>query len=238
MSKIVFDIETAGEDFEKMDDFTKEFLEKKAKLKVGDGNDDEVAKEMEKTKDSLVFSPLTGQIVAIGVLDVEQKKGAVYYQTKDSDNAEREEGGVKLKPMTEKEMLKKFWEVTERATEMISFNGRGFDAPYLMIRSAIHKIRPTRDLLSNRYLSLQRGLKHIDLMDQLNFYGATWGKINLHLACRAFGIKTPKDEGVEGDDVTRLFAEGKYLDIARYNARDLFSTAELYRYWDKYLRFQ
>ena len=238
MKKIVFDIETAGEDFEKMDDFTKEFLEKKVIARHGEDDKELLKKEKEKMKDELVFSPLTGQIVAVGVMDVDSKQGAVYYQNNGESNEEIEEDGIKLKPMSEKEILENFWRVAEQADEFISFNGRGFDVPYLMIRSAIHKIRPGKNLAANRYLNLQpRGAKHVDLMDQLNFYGATWGKINLHLACRAFNIPTPKDQGVEGDDVTRLFAEGKYLDIAKYNARDLFSTAELYKYWDKYLRF-
>ena len=54
---------------------------------------------------------------------------------------------------------------------------------------------------------------------------------------RAFGIKSPKDSGVMGDDVTKLFREGKYLDIARYNVGDLWATKELYDYWKKYLAF-
>ncbi len=238
MPKIVFDIETAGEDYEKMDKFTQEFLAKKAKNKSDDP--EEQKKELTKIKDELVFSPLTGQIVAVGVLDVDSNKGAVYYQAgKETETlGVKEEKGVKLKPMEEKEILESFWKVAEKAEEFISFNGRGFDVPYLMIRSAIHKIRPSKNLLANRYMSLQpREAKHVDLMDQLNFYGATWGKNNLHLACRAFGITSPKEAGVEGDDVTRLFKEEKYLDIARYNARDLYSTAKLYEYWNKYLRF-
>lgn len=236
MPKIVFDIETAGEDFEKMDQNTKEFLEKKAKAKTD--STEQAEKEMEKVKNELVFSPLTSEIVAVGVLDADTKKGAVYYQSPEKETEEIEEKGVKLKVMSEKEILESFWKVAEKADEFVSFNGRGFDVPFLMIRSAIHKIRPSKNLLANRYMNLQpRGSKHVDLMDQLNFYGAVWGRNNLHLACRAFGIKSPKEDGVDGDDVTRLFREGKCLDIARYNSRDLFSTCELFEYWDKYLRF-
>ena len=235
MPKIIFDIETAGEDFEKIDQITKNFLAKKAKAKTN--SEKEQKEELEKTKKELVFSPLTAEIVAVGVLDAETQKGAVYYQNPEGAE-EIEENGVKLKPMNEKEILENFWRVVEKGDEFVSFNGRGFDAPFLMIRSAIHKILPSKNLLANRYLNLQpRDAKHVDLMDQMNFYGAVWGKNNLHLACRAFGIKSPKEDGIDGDDVTRLFREGKYLEIARYNVRDLFSTAKLYEYWDRYLRF-
>jgi DNA polymerase elongation subunit (family B) len=235
MPKIIFDIETAGEDYEKMDEGTKEFIQKRIKNRVKD--EKEFKTELEKNKNELVFSPLTAEIVAVGVLDAETKKGAVYYQSSKKGIEEFEDEGIKFKSMDEKEILESFWKVVEKAEEFVTFNGRGFDVPFLMIRSAIHKIRPSKNLLANRYMNMQpRDAKHVDLMDQLNFYGATWGKNNLHLACRAFGIKSPKEEGVDGEDVTRLFREGKYEDIARYNARDLQATRELYEYWDKYLR--
>lgn len=106
-----------------------------------------------------------------------------------------------------------------------------------MIRSAIHKIRPSKDFMSNRYLNYQREARHIDLQDQLAFYGSVRREGGLHLFCRAFGIESPKTEEVKGDDVKRLFTEKKYKDIARYNVRDIVATRDLYRYWDEYLRF-
>ncbi|MDP1629431.1 MAG: ribonuclease H-like domain-containing protein, partial [bacterium] len=119
----------------------------------------------------------------------------------------------------------------------ISFNGRAFDAPFLMIRSAIHRIKPTKDLMSNRYLRSQDfEAKHVDLFDQLTFYGAMRRKGGLHLWCRAFGIKSPKAEGITGDDVGRLFEEKKFKDIARYNAGDLRATRDLYQYWKDYVK--
>jgi hypothetical protein len=55
--------------------------------------------------------------------------------------------------------------------------------------------------------------------------------------CRAFGIESPKVEGISGDDVGALFKEKRFLDIAKYNARDIVATKELYDRWVKYLRF-
>ena len=60
--------------------------------------------------------------------------------------------------------------------------------------------------------------------------------MSLHMFTRAFGIKSPKDSGVSGDNVTELFKQKKYTDIAKYNAGDLWETKELYDYWQKYLR--
>ena len=62
-------------------------------------------------------------------------------------------------------------------------------------------------------------------------------KGNLHLWSRAFGISSPKAQGVTGDDVGKLFKQKKYLEIAKYNVGDLNATKELYEYWQKYMKF-
>jgi uncharacterized protein YprB with RNaseH-like and TPR domain len=92
--------------------------------------------------------------------------------------------------------------------------------------------------MSNRYYRSQDPkAKHVDLMDQLTFYGAVMSRPKLHMACRAFGIKSPKQEGVAGDDVAKLFDRGYYRQIAEYNVRDVVATAELYKIWRDYFRF-
>ena len=176
--------------------------------------------------------------MGIGVLDSATNKGGVYYQAPGLKDAEFEEGDIKFKAMSEKDMLDQFWKIAIRYEDFVSFNGRQFDVPFLMVRSAIHQIRPSKNLLANRYLQYQPdSAKHYDLQDLMTFYGALRKKGGLHLWSRAFGIESPKADGVTGDDVARLFKEKKYEDIARYNVRDLRSTKELYEYWDKYLNF-
>ena len=232
---LIFDIETIGENFDELDETTQSVLTRWIKKEAKDGGEYEVA--LKDLKEGLGFSPLTGEIVAVGVLDSETKTGAVYFQAL-GEKHEFEEEGIKYRSMGEKEMLEKFWELANKYQEFVSFNGRGFDGPYLFIRSAAHLIRPTRDLMSNRYLSSQRfNAKHVDLLDQLSFYGASQRKGNLHLYCRAFGIESPKTGGVQGDDVARLFKEKSYVDIARYNRRDLFATLGVYDHWKRFLEF-
>ncbi len=235
MPTLIFDIETVGEDFDTLDETTQDVLTQW--IKKESGSEEEYSVALEELKNGLGFSPLTGEIVAIGVLDHEKNKGAVYYQSPNSGERETEEGDVKFKPMTEKEMLENFWNGARSYQEFVSFNGRAFDVPFLMIRSAIHGIRPSRDLMEGRYLYQQKGVKHIDLLDQLTFYGSVRRKGNLHLWSRAFGIESPKAGGVTGDDVGKLFKEKKYLDIARYNVGDLIATKKLYEYWEKFLKF-
>jgi DNA polymerase elongation subunit (family B) len=236
MSTLIFDIETIGEDFDGLDASTQSSLTRW--IARESKSEEEYKEALLELKEGLGFSPLTGEIVAIGVLDGEKRKGAVYYQAPGTEEVETEENGIKYKPMGEKEMLESFWKGCEQYNEFVTFNGRGFDVPYLIIRSAIHGVRPTKDLMRGRYLYQQdRNAQHIDLLDQLSFYGAMQRKGNLHLWCRAFGITSPKAEGVTGDDVATLFKEKKFFDIARYNVRDIQATRELYEKWWEYFRF-
>ena len=91
--------------------------------------------------------------------------------------------------------------------------------------------------MEGRYLYQQRTARHIDLLDQLTFYGAVRRKGSLHLWSRAFNIESPKAHGVTGDDVGPLFKAKKYLDIAKYNVGDLLATQQLYERWEKYIKF-
>lgn len=222
MTKIIFDIETIGEDFEKMDDASKEYLLKYSKTE----------EEKEFVRQSLGFYPLTGEIVAIGMLNPDTDKGAVYFQAPDAGLEKTKEQGIEFMPGTEEEIIKQFWQIIKNYEQFITFNGRAFDCPYIMVRSAIHKIKPARNLMPYRYDPKE----HVDLFDVLSFYGSVRRRFNLHMWCRAFGIKSPKEGGITGYDVGNLFREGKYLEIARYCLGDLQATRELFFYWEKYVK--
>ncbi len=234
--KLVIDIETVGEDFDALDRATQEVLTRW--IKKESENEEEFRVALEELKNGLGFSPLTGEVVAIGVMDYYKNEGVVYFQAPGEKIKESSEEGITFKPMGEKEMLQKFWDGATHYQHFITFNGRGFDIPFLMVRSAIHDIRPTKDLMRGRYVYQHNAdAIHIDLLDQLTFYGAVRRKGGLHLWSRAFGIESPKAGGVTGDDVGRLFREKKYLDIAKYNVGDLRATKALYERWEKYLNF-
>lgn len=239
--RLIFDIETIGDDFDSLDETTKESLTKWIKKESSGEEDYKIA--LEELKSGLGFSPLTGEIVAIGVLDCAKDQGAVYFQAPGNPLAggpptgeeEFQEENFKFKQTTEKEMLEQFWNIAKQYQEFITFNGRAFDGPFMMIRSAYHNIRPSKNLSESRYLYQQKTCVHIDLIDQLTFQGNMRKKGSLHLWSKLFGIKSPKSDGITGDDVGRLFKEKKFLDIARYNAGDLRATKELYEKWSKYL---
>jgi len=222
MPGIIFDIETVGRDFKSLDGPTQEYL-----LRYAETED-----EKKEVKDSLSFYPQTAEIVAIGMLDTDSQKGFSFYQNTGQPLLPFEEEGVRYETGTEEEIINKFWKVIKDYKQFITFNGRGFDCPFILTRSAVHKIKPKKDIMPNRY-----GDIHIDLFDQLSFYGATRRKFSLDMWCRTFGIKSPKEDGISGYDVKDLFKAGRFLDIARYCAGDLRATRELLLYWEKYVRY-
>jgi uncharacterized protein YprB with RNaseH-like and TPR domain len=232
---LVFDIETVGEEFDELDELTQNDLTHWIEREAA-GNEEKQEVLRQNVKDRLGLSPLTAQVVSIGIFDTDRDQGAVYFQAPDKEIDEQTKGNIIYKPQTEKQMLESFWQVAKRYNEFVSFNGRNFDAPFLMIRSAIYKIRPSLDLMADRYLREYTKIKHIDLLEQLSFYGAT-SRRSLHLYCRAFGIASPKTNDIKGSEVARLFQAQQYLKIAEYNAADILATAQLFEFWHKYLRF-
>lgn len=227
MPRLIFDIETVGVDFESLDKTSQSSL-----LRFADTPEDE-----DYIKEGLGFSPLTGQVVAIGILNPDTGKGGVYFQAPETKLELLEDTIAQYVPYSsqsaEKDVLKHFWDVAQHYDQFVTFNGRAFDAPFLLVRSAVRKVKPSVNLMPNRYYDT-----HIDLLDRLTFFGAVRRKANLHLWCTAFGIASPKAKGVSGDDVARLFKEKKYLDIAKYCFDDLKATAELFAYWEKYINIK
>jgi DNA polymerase elongation subunit (family B) len=219
MPRIVFDIETIGVDFSSLDDLSRDQLLKYART-------DE---ERLQVPETLSFSPLTGYVVAIAMLNPDTNKGAVYYQ-KPGEPVEHEENGIVYATGDEKAILERFWRTLAFYDQFITFNGRAFDGPFLMVRSAVHKVRPTRNLVPYRY-----GDDHIDLWDRLGFYGAVRRTMSLHMWCQALGIPSSKANGITGYDVPVLYRDGRQDDIARYCMDDVRATAELFRVWNSYI---
>lgn len=235
MNYLVFDIETIGQPYDEFDEKSKEIFrewaERDAKTK------EDLEKQLESIKLGLPLSPFLGEIVTIGLID-QDDKGGVYFQAPSGGVKNFEEEEIQYRIGSEKEILERFWDIARHYTTFVTFNGRGFDVPYLMIRSAVHGIRPSRDMMTNRYLSMQRGVAHVDLSDQLTFYGAMWRRPKLHFATKAFGIESPKVGDIDGVQVPKAFHDKRYEEIARYCMADVVATKKLYEHWDKYLNFQ
>ena len=225
MPKIIFDIETVGADMASLTPRRRSISLKYAKT-------DE---EVQVVKDSTSF--LSGHRPDRDHRDagVRYGKGVrLIIRPRAAPQQKPIEGEAEyISAANEKQLLELFWSRIDKYDQFMTFNGRSFDCPFIMVRSAVNKIRASKNLMPDRY----RSSAHIDLMEKLTFLGASRRKFSLHMWCTAFGIKSPKADGVSGLDVKKMFADGRYLDIARYCLGDVAATRELFHYWDKYINF-
>lgn len=225
--KLVFDIETVGYDFETLSESQQEFILRYSEMQV---NDEEREKLKADAIRYLSLYPLTAKVVAIGMLNTETEQSMVLFEGSEKNEWQSEESGIKYCASSEVEMLTKFWEYVKKVDSVITFNGRNFDIPFLMLRSAMLKVKPTRNFIRKRY----DNNAHIDLLDKLTHYGMT-KKFNLDFYCKSFGIESPKSHGVSGMDVKELYKAGKIEEIATYCAYDVIATYNLYKIWNEYL---
>lgn len=236
---LVFDIETIGASLDAFDPSQQEYL-----LRSAQTDEDRARKVGE-----MALSPLTGRIVCIGMQFMKRDGSSwsstpVAYSVDDLLDDEKTidlqlPSGAKCIKGTERAMLEFFWRALVKypGITLVSFNGRGFDAPYLMLRSALLGIRPSRNLMDGTRYNY-RG--HIDLLDQLTFFERSSSgptrRFNFDFYAKSFGIVSPKAEGVDGSMVGDLFAQGRIDDIAEYCLRDVKATWELFLKWDTYMR--
>ena len=235
MAKLVFDIETSALPLENFDEVQQEYL-----LRELERIPEETVRAVRREEILRQFSlwPFTAQIVCIAMLNAESLRGQVLFTAEDFEEDAAEGGPVEFMPCADEiELLTAFWDVAKHYDEIVTFNGRGFDVPFLYLRSAVLNVAVTKkNWLGYRYATEP----HCDLAEQFTFYGVSGRdgaarKFNLDFYCKAFGIDSPKAHGVTGMDVSTLMAEGKFRDIAEYCLRDVRATVELYRVWKERL---
>ena len=229
MASLVFDIETSAQPRENLDEAQLAYLFRPAE-QLPEGQESESKREAIERMFNLW--PFTAQCVCICMINADSGRGQVLYI---SDDYEAGAGGpVEFVPcMDESELLTGFWDVVKKYDQVVTFNGRGFDVPFLYLRSAVRDVPITRkDWLGYRFATTP----HCDLADQLTFYsvGGRDGaarRFNLDFYCKVFGIPSPKAEGVTGMDINDLMQAGRFQEIADYCVRDVVATTRLYQIW-------
>lgn len=224
---IVLDIETVGFDMEDLSESQREFLLRYAEKEV---NPQQRKEKIDETERYLSLYPFTANLICIGLLNTETEGSIVLFKSKSEEEWGVEEKKITYKGNSEVEILRLFWNFISKTDKVITFNGRNFDIPFLMLRSALLGVKPSINLIQNRY----NITNHIDLLDQFTFYGIT-RKFNLDFYCHAFGITSPKSKGISGMEVKELYKAGKVKDIAVYCGEDIKATYKLYKIWDEYL---
>jgi DNA polymerase elongation subunit (family B) len=213
---IAFDIEVAGHAWEEVDEITRGYLLSRAR-------DEE---ERETVRDRTALFPGLGKVIAIGLWNLERERGFLLLEGEHAEPREWERvPHSDVFRGEEKELLERFWGVVERKRPvLVSFNGRGYDGPILMLRSAQLGVRPTLNLCGPRF----RIEKHLDLDEVFTFHGSWRERYKLDYWCRRFDVESPKGS-IDGSQIARAYREGRIEEIGEYCLRDVRATAELYR---------
>jgi len=140
----------------------------------------------------------------------------------------------------EEDIIAHFFEFIEKENpKLVSFNGRNFDMPMLLIRAmkydlSLHAFFDTNNPQVGKskwenYRQRYSENFHTDLMDSISQFGATRG-LKLDTLCAMMGI--PGKYDVSGDQVLKLFYEGRIDKIKEYCQSDVLNT-----YW-LFLKYQ
>jgi 3'-5' exonuclease len=217
MSTIAFDIEVAGFPWAEVDEITRGYLLNRSKS----------AEEREAIPERTALFPGLGKVIAIGLWMLEEDRGLILLEGSSAPRREWEKvARSQIFRGSEAELLTEFWKVAgfNRRPRLVSYNGRSYDGPMLMVRSAQLGIRPSINLVPYRYdISA-----HCDLMDVFGFQGGVRDNYSLDYWCRRFDIESPKGS-IDGSQVGRAYREGRIEDIGEYCLRDVRATCELYK---------
>ncbi len=221
MATVVLDIETAGHPWDSLDDAQKTYLQKNARTE----------EERARLPESLSLWPFTGKVIVVAMLNPESQRGSIWYEKGDGrDEETSQDGRFRFVGDTEPVFLAEFWKTMRRFQRFVTFNGRRFDGPFLMLRSAALGVPATRNLVGYRYTLRP----HTDLLEAITFFGAS-RKWNLDFACKALGVESPKEQGMDGFSVGPFYRAGRIREIANYCRRDVEATAGLFRKLEKTL---
>jgi 3'-5' exonuclease len=234
MSTLIYCIKTVGQAWDDLSDATKESLV--GWLEPPTPDDEASHLRYEAISQGLGYSPFTGQIVALAIYDIVRATGVVYYDGV-GDGVRTERENFIYKERTEATLLSEFWEGVRSYDVFVSYNGRRFAAPYLLHRSAIHSLRPSRNLLEGRYPQQQLSCRHVDLQDEFSFYGALSHRPSLQVAGEAYGVIPPGRIMLTLAATEDLYDNGQYSAIAEAAAKEVMAIAALYERWQQHLNF-
>lgn len=234
---LVMDIETVGSEL--TEEEWSYLLKRESELA-----EEEREKYREKVRRQVAMWGLTGHVVSVA-LGVIARRGdgaslakvkVMYLNGKDEEKSERlivgnEEHDVNFVSYgvsdgiesAERRMIEQIWHILSKVQgRLITYNGRRFDLPFLMLRSLVLNVPISRYHLKNRF----DYNSHLDVMDVLAFHGI--GRFSsLDFVCRRLGIPTPKGI-LDGSRVEEYFYDGRYEEIATYNFYDVWATTALY----------
>ncbi len=133
-----------------------------------------------------------------------------------------------------------FGYIESKNPRLVSFNGRGFDMPMLLLRAMRYNISfPAWFDQNNPQLNKSKWANyryryaenfHLDLLDSMGSFGAV-RNLKLDTVCTMAGI--PGKYDVSGDQVTDLYYAGKLDTIREYCQSDVLNTYWLFLKYER-----
>jgi DNA polymerase elongation subunit (family B) len=178
-------------------------------------------------RDQLSLSAVTASVVAIGLVNPDSRQGFALYDDRHGPlgSIAMPEGYAcaGLVGGDEATILQRFWTMIAQYDRVITYNGRGFDVPFLMQRALLRGVTVSCNLMPPRFSGTR---VHLDLMEVLTQFGAT-RRTSLAAWVTAAGLSDPKAGPVRGEQVGAAFREGRTREIVEYCMRDVVATAQL-----------
>jgi 3'-5' exonuclease len=209
---IVFDIETGPLPADQLPPFDRESVSAPSNWK----DPEKIAKYKDEAeaawREKLALSPLTGRVVALGLLDTEEPGGRVHVYGIGDGIAN-----------TEETVLQMFWAWfrDRRAVPIVGFNIFGFDLPFLYRRSLLLGVPVPH------YAINPSGYWYESFVDLMRVWacGDRGLFVKLDTLCQAFGVQG-KLEGVSGKDFAGLW-ESDPVKAIEYLTADVHATKAL-----------
>ncbi len=226
---LIIDIETInGNNYEQaMQPFIEPLAGKRKKVTKASNNIDEFLDEGDKYQEALkkcALSPIGGRIACIGVLEDDELSESKWHFIYDEN---------------ENTMLLKLQKLIKPQTQLITFNGRAFDFPFLMFRAAIHRVFLSLDIYpynkdygkGNTHIDMKVHLETISCLGNLS---SDWSVIKTNLGewLRYFGIGDKLSIKAGDISIEDCIKTGNIEKLEQYSKNDVMKTYELYKIFE------
>ena len=119
-------------------------------------------------------------------------------------------------------LLTEFWDIAWDVDLFVGFNILDFDLKFIMQRSIMQRVKPSRSISFARY----RSEPVYDVMTEWVQWSNTY--IKLDELAQALGLESPKG-AIDGSKVYDYYLAGKAQEICDYCLRDVYATRDIYR---------
>ena len=176
-------------------------------------------------ENKMALYPQTGQIISIGAKNIVNGRGFVIFdaQNQFKENFQDDNRNLTLYgSQNEKEILTVFWNLIASMQKggfdlnrLITFNGKSFDVPFILYRSAVQQVKITHSLGVK-----SPGHFHIDLLEEVSFMRKI-RKFNLDIIAHSLGVASHRSEDYNNEAVNIWYEEQSFDEIAFYSYDDV-----------------